>query len=62
MCDHRLYYHSEHKAGQGTAMTVYCARCNAAWEAIMFIAPRKDGEEPTYLDHPAQSAQPAKPE
>ena len=43
-------------------MTVYCARCNAAWEAIMFIAPRKDGEEPTYLDHPAQLAQPDKPE
>jgi len=58
MCDHRLTYHSEH----GTNMTVYCVRCGAQWEATMFIAPRKEGEEPTYLDRPAQPARPAKPE
>ena len=58
MCNHRLTYHSEHTQ----TMIVVCYLCNAEWEAIMFIAPRKDGEEPTYLDHPAQPAQPAKPE
>ena len=44
-CDHRLIYHSEH----AQTMIVYCDRCNAQWEATMFIAPRKDGEEPIYL-------------
>ena len=58
MCDHRLTYHSEHKQ----TMIVYCYRCNAQWEATMFIAPRKDGEEPIYLDHPARPARHAKPE
>ena len=50
MCNHRLTYHSEHTQ----TMIVVCYRCNAEWEAIMFIAPRKDGEEPTYLPHPSE--------
>jgi len=59
MGENKLNDHSEHKQ----TMIVYCTRCNAQWEATMFIAPRKDGEEPTYLDRPAQSAKPApKPE
>lgn len=58
MCNHRLLYHTEHKQ----TMIVYCDRCNAQWEATMFIAPRKEGEAPTYLDRPAQPARPAKPE
>jgi hypothetical protein len=55
MCNHKLTYHSEH----ADIMTVYCTVCNAQWVATMFIAPRKEGEEPTYLDRPAQPARPA---
>ena len=55
MCNHRLSYHTEH----AQTMIVYCDRCGAQWEATMFIAPRKEGEEPTYLDRPAQPARPA---